>query len=381
MNLPTSNCEPCTKGEPEYKESSGDNNFLRLADSEGIDKEKGIDSVIQSTKNFVLKQLNNNEPDKFVHCIWYCINGPRFEDVEINNIIKISNLYGNSRLPVIVVYTQALQNEHVKGIKEKINKLHLNLGFIDIVAKNIEVGPFNIPPTNLDNLKQLSIDKAADAIRSSCYTFLQKNISDYVKDNLQNQKNKIRDHISSKIKEKIDELTCGIDISYIINIIAEIILEIIKIYTSEENTGAPMTPQGSALVTEFLDNIFKETMNSLKKNLPNFIKEKVEYFTKDLISLILRISKQYSVNLYQNNFEEDLKTQLKEGVFDRIKIKYESYCLKNTAKFITKIVNEKMGTFIENKYRKILESEDIEMAFIGEAMKKFVEFDKKITPS
>lgn len=379
--LPTSNSDPCTKGEPIYYESVGDNNFLRLADSQGIQKSShGIEAVIDSTKKFVLNQLKTNDPDKFVHCIWYCLNGPRFEDAEILYIKSLANLYGNSKLPVIVVYTRAIEDDLIQGIKDKINKLHLNLGFIDVIAKELKCCGMTLQTKNLDNLKQLSIDKAADAIRSSCYTFLKKKISDYVKNNLQKQKDKIKEHIKKTIHEKIEILTCGNELLNTINIIAEVIMDIIKIYISEENTGAAFTSQGSNYVSEFLVYIFQETMKSFTDALLNIINEKSTNYSQQLISLVLKISKQYNVNIYDDNLEENFKKRLQKDLLDRIEMTAQLFCMKNTAKFITKILNEKIESFIENKYRKNLESEDIDIAFLGEAMKKFVDFDKKLTP-
>ena len=51
-------------------------------------------------------------------------------------------------------------------------------------------------------------------------------------------------------------------------------MDIIKIYISEENTGAAFTSQGSNYVTEFLVYIFQETMKSFKGALLNIINEK-----------------------------------------------------------------------------------------------------------
>ena len=74
--------EPCTMGAPKYFESLKVT-FLRLGDSQGIEKgSNGIESVVKDVKIFFESKLLTKDSDQFVHCIWYCISGARFEDVE-----------------------------------------------------------------------------------------------------------------------------------------------------------------------------------------------------------------------------------------------------------------------------------------------------------
>lgn len=82
--------EPCTMGTPQYYESNKIN-FIRVADSRGIEKsqEYRVDQVVKDVKDFVEGKLLTKDPDKFVHCIWYCITGARFEDVERESLITL----------------------------------------------------------------------------------------------------------------------------------------------------------------------------------------------------------------------------------------------------------------------------------------------------
>lgn len=48
--------------------------FLRLVDSRGIEKDSyGVVQVVNSTVNFINNQLKTKDPDKFIYCIWYCL--------------------------------------------------------------------------------------------------------------------------------------------------------------------------------------------------------------------------------------------------------------------------------------------------------------------
>ena len=176
-------------GEPEFY-CSENIPFLRLADSRGIEKSNyGVEQVVNSTVNFVNNQLKTNDPDKFIHCIWYCSTDTRFEDIEVESLKRLAALYDNSTLPIIFVYTRAIQKEFYLSMKKKVDNLDLKIDFIDIIAKEIKVeNNTPIKPKNLSKLKNISIERAKNAISSSCYSALKKNISDIVKDNLKKKK-------------------------------------------------------------------------------------------------------------------------------------------------------------------------------------------------
>ena len=135
----TQTTDPCTMGEPTFYESNKIP-FLRLADSRGIELDKyGVEEVVKSTENFVNSQIKLQDPDKFVHCIWYCVTGARLEDIEINSLKRLAALYDNDKLPIIVVYTQALNSKYYKDIKEKVDNLGFNLGYVAVIAKEMEI--------------------------------------------------------------------------------------------------------------------------------------------------------------------------------------------------------------------------------------------------
>ena len=79
-----------------------------------------------------------------------------------------------------MVYTQCISKNDYLAFKHKIDNLHKNLLSIDIMAKpyliDIDDNNFIIKSKNLDILLKKSINKAINAIKSSCYTYLLKNV-------------------------------------------------------------------------------------------------------------------------------------------------------------------------------------------------------------
>ena len=81
--------------------------FLRLIDSKGIEKDPsvGVDFTFAEISKYI-KEMN--DPDSYIHCIWYCWTGTRLEDIEIKLLKKLAKEYTLKDLPVIIVYTNAI---------------------------------------------------------------------------------------------------------------------------------------------------------------------------------------------------------------------------------------------------------------------------------
>ena len=61
--------QPCTQGITYYEKKS-----KRFWDSQGIelDPKNNLEQVIEYTKNLVKNNNKQGDPNKYIHCIWYC---------------------------------------------------------------------------------------------------------------------------------------------------------------------------------------------------------------------------------------------------------------------------------------------------------------------
>ena len=87
---------------------------LRLIDSRGIEiGDYNIEAVIENTIKYIEDRSNNGDIDKFIHCIWYCIQSEskRVEDVEYKAMNLLMKQYENSKLPIIIVITQNIDDD------------------------------------------------------------------------------------------------------------------------------------------------------------------------------------------------------------------------------------------------------------------------------
>ena len=160
--------QPCTQGITYYEKKS-----KRFWDSQGIelDPKKNLEQVIETTKNLVKNNNKQGDPDKYIHCIWYCTTGQRFENVEEKAVKELVNLYSDNSLPLIIVYTLATSDDIFNGMKECIKKkVPPNIDIMPVLAKNYIVKDKNknieieVPVYGKDELIKLSVDKFKNSV-------------------------------------------------------------------------------------------------------------------------------------------------------------------------------------------------------------------------
>ena len=183
--LKTAIGRPCTMEEPKYYESNKIP-LLRLADTRGIEKANyKIEDLKKSIDKFIKGKLEEGNPDFFVHCIWYCIGGTRLEQIEIDTLNYISKLYKFNPLPIIIVYIQEVSDQKMNEMEEYI-KSNLKFDFAPIFTiDKLNNQNKEIKQDCIDKLKHLSVIKAKEAVKSSCYEY---NILDTKKKNSKNNK-------------------------------------------------------------------------------------------------------------------------------------------------------------------------------------------------
>ena len=139
---------PMTMENPQMKHTNR-NLFpaLDIWDSRGLELNKDFsienssNQVINFIKNGLKREENNDKSKNYIHCIWYCITGTRIERAELEYIKKLKNIYSSDKqLPIIFVYTQAINEEYTKEIKnviiEELNDP--NIKYIEVISKPIQ---------------------------------------------------------------------------------------------------------------------------------------------------------------------------------------------------------------------------------------------------
>ena len=97
--------------------------FLSVLDTMGTEIGTGhrLIDVLQETLEQITKKLNSNDPNEHIHCILYCTTSNRFFEDELDVILKLREKYDGKKLPIVIVFTRATNDEEVDTKKKAIN--------------------------------------------------------------------------------------------------------------------------------------------------------------------------------------------------------------------------------------------------------------------
>ena len=175
--------------------------YLRLVDTRGIELNKnyGAQVIKNDAENFIRDQLSTNDINNFVHCIWYCITGNRFEQVEIDLLNSLKSSYADNKIPIIIVYTQATDEEAISEMAKYIKDKHIEGYYIKILAdrKKLTNGTF-LEPFGLDELIRETLKKCRKALKGDMCSVMSNNISQEIEKILQKENSEIPNNIKEK---------------------------------------------------------------------------------------------------------------------------------------------------------------------------------------
>ena len=362
---------PITLGEPKSYENEEKIKGIRLYDSQGIDKDKyEIENLINSVKNLVDNQALTNNPDNFIHCIWYCVTGDRFEIEERNCLIELMNIYDDETMPIILVYTKAFDDEADEAIEEIKNILcekikDRNIEILKVVSKEKE---FRFQGENIiiekSGIKDLMIktfDKVKKAVKSASFYSIKNQVLNNFKDELKEiSENKVK----KTIFNSINSLAIGIRIKYMSSIIFQLFTNIGKFIIFDKNTYKYSNESREEIII-FLKNIDEITNKYFNEYLENFvmvtclevalkykknIDEKKEN-KNEILSSIKTGMESFTEKDYINNDKvKEIFAKSQEKMINDLQRKIEDFtfkkgCIYITDNYINKLIEEKIKLY------------------------------------
>ena len=363
---------------------------IRLWDSQGIDKEKyNIPKVVESVKKLINEASLNNDPDLFIHCIWYCISGNRFEKLESESISELMSIYDDDTLPIIIVYTEAYSENSTKEVcdevkkvldkvvdKEKIKEINI----VPVVAKDKEIKLRDMSTTiekfGIESLMNISVKKIKSAVNSAgFFSFKNKLKKDY--------ENKIQtkcSEIKKDTNEKVDNFLSGNKISKI----NSLNYPIIKNYIIKKLLGITISEKGEEekkMINKILKN-YQDFINSeCDNNLPHFLSrciseavmeykneniEKLEGENEDEINIKEKMNRytiNYVLNIKKEKGNEKKKNIISGGgqedtVFEKIRKGYLDHIIKILSKYINNTISDEISKLMIQTYNELINDYD-----------------------
>ena len=383
-----------TIGEPKSYESPKMKG-LKLYDSQGIDKAKyGIKEMLNSAKNLINSMAEKDNINNFIHCIWYCVTGVRFEDVERDSLIELMKLYDDETLPIIIVYTKAFDDVESEKMLDEINKIcsthNRKINCVKIVAKKREIksgnNKFVIKEHGMKELIQMTFEKIEKAVESAFFNS--------VKIRIRNDYNKKMKNIHKKLEIDVNNQINNFNDLPIKNLKTkdlEIIKYVIRILIFEEDGSKKLTENSENLLNEFLTKFSKYINEKYQNYIENLVQQKctelaIKYlqfqeisekekeqknnnnnennnFTKEIINHIQKEIVNYLniQSLFENEQNENNKKDMNEWmgiskneITNEIEGKIENIILKNSTKFIVNNFIEKISNSMVETHKNIL---------------------------
>ena len=267
--------EPITLGEPKPYISDKVKG-LKLWDSQGIDKSGyNIDQLKNSVINLINTNAKENNPDNFIHCIWYCVSEHRFETIERDFLIDLMKIYHDETLPIIIPYTQCISEEAGESMMKEIDKICMKenrkIKIIPVLAKDKKVGKKNnatiLPKYGIDELLKISFAKIEGAVQSACFHSIREQIKNNYKNSIKMKQQKIK----TAIKGHLNTFNTNLPLNQLKEKILKLFEIIIKILIFEEDETKVLSENSKLNLLNFLE----EYTQICTEKLNEFMKKKV----------------------------------------------------------------------------------------------------------
>ena len=290
----------CTQGKPKSYESNSAKG-IRIWDTKGIEQGNyNINKANFDIEEAIDNLVKENDPDKFIHCIWYCVHSNRFITEEIENIKKCYDFYVK-KLPIIIIFTQSFNQEDsdkmIKYIKNELESGQkeddINIKILKVLAEDKKTDNGIIKAFGISNLMKETCESVKQGIDSSCI------------ESLMNQGEKL-------LKEEFDEIIQNLK-KYFFNENLELDLPNLsdKEHFNILNEIINKDDDSPVIFDNFDSTSFTKFVSQFSKKLAENILHKEKMDKQSLFDLINIMTTK--TNDIKNNFEEIFDKKLNDA--------------------------------------------------------------------
>jgi hypothetical protein len=357
---------------------------LRLIDSRGIEiGEYNIEAVIKNTINYIEDRSNNGDIDKFIHCIWYCIQSEskRIEEMEYNAMNLLMKQYEKGKLPIIIVITQSIDDDITK---EMINTLNESLGnkpdIVPVVAEEKIIKKKNnqitIEKEGLEELIKLSFEKSKRSVYPSFLKSLNIKMENEINKYFSIKNDKCRLLNERGAESIIDNIKDDEESTVLISQLKSYLIKIIETYFD----GRKIRKYTGYYIDEALKN-FNEWINrDFSEIINNLVKSHANELSQSLAEEQYKIKNEYeAVSLKGEKNPFTLMNESKNNLTPHIKKIIFSRVIKTLFLDICQDLNNSLAESIKDNIKNILKAnKTIIKCMANSKMKEIHEMSEKI---
>ena len=336
---------------------------LRFIDSKGIEMgEHNINAVFNSTKNLIEKKAREGDPDKLIHCIWYCFKSSnlRFEDVEKNTVKLLMNQYDDNNLPIIIVITQNYDDEATETmtdfIKSEFKFLNREITIMPVIAKKkIIVKKKNklvIEKDGIEELIKLSFEKSEKAIYPAFIKSIKEKIIQTFAEDTEKKKNKLKHDLKEIVRTILNEITEEEKIENSISKLSTIIEKTLNIFFE-----IPIISEKSKKdISQFLDNLCKWSIGRLNDIILDLVKENSNELSLLLFNEQTKVKRDHNVqkNLSNEKSIDEFRIQSENELKPSITNKVYFLAIKDIYNIISENIVEMGENVMKEQFNQIV---------------------------
>ena len=352
----TDGLKPCTFGKPKAYESE-EAKGIRIWDTRGIENGKyNLEAANEEILNTINDLIQNKDPDKFIHCIWYCISSNRFTDEERENLFKCYKSYIDN-LPIIVIFTRAdnpqkadkmlkhVQNEFEKKKNNYLfeDKKENDIKFIKLLAKKSKVlkksyGIFNLMNETCESAK-LGIERA-------CIQSLLEQGQKLLKEEFQG----IIDNFKEKKFKPLNR-----DYYSWENFISDN-----KLFSKEIVGKLLYNNDLSEKTKMIIDNLISNQSDNIKHSFENIFNNKLENLSnklsENLIDFVANLDNKYNITYLGTKYNYNrIKKKGKEEIIKKLKPLLETKIYFEMRKILIEHFSQEFSEKLLELFQKLLE--------------------------
>ena len=344
----------------------------------------GAEAVKNDTSAFIKEQLSTNNINNFVSCIWYCITGVLFQQVEEDLLKALRSTYGDNSIPIIIVYTQAVDKNAMTSMDAFIKKSKIEATFIKVLAERKEL-PNNtfLEPFGLDDLLKETLFKCKKAIQGDMRKVMANNIALYIKDVLIKENSYIRKYINevtiNNIINKEYTIKSHSDFeNYIFNIFGRNI----RYFFEKINENEIINSKNSDIfkTSEIIRNNYNVYKSFFEDKTNSIIINDINNLSIQLLELQAKIEKTNDSHIYTknkrllNDFKNTSTSFFQDNFYCIAQKYYLRYIVQNISNNLSICFENHLNELVKN----IIKDKDI-LNQIGECfLKKFADFEERI---
>ena len=266
----------------------------------------------------------------------------------------------------------------MESIKKFIlEEMNINVSFQDVLAKKVKTKKHTIETFGIDELLKISIEKAKNAIDSSCNQALRTNCHINISYFFEERSKKIQDTISKSIENNIAKIEIGDNIENASKIIGNIICGIFLEYLSLENHG----DETQNIISKFTKYYFEQILKLYTYKLKKMVKEESGAIANDIMDIQIQINmKNQGCFNFKNQMSKEMILENEySNLFDFMKDFADLFCQRNAYRYIWRPINMLVKENLGAKYKILIDTnEGLRKQFDDYAEKAFNQINNNI---